>query len=462
MKTILTIFIFSTTFSLFGQDCDCRFELSYIIKYYEDNNPAYQKIKSTAKDNTKYEIEKAKLLRQAKQEKSLANCIILLDRYVNLLRDHHSDIGYNLKRIDLSTPELISSFKASEKYQQFIKIPIDTLELKSYFKKKVFSDIEGVYSDGGKIVFGIVKNTNRKNGYQGIVLQQNKLLEVGHVLLELTQKSKTVFDVNYNVGLLGFNFDHIFKRLKIENGQIPNFGFSKVPVGSRSSNKAYEFKALTDSVNYLRLSDFDSKLTQQLNNFYSDIDKEIQSKPNLIIDLRNNGGGSESSYLNLLPYVYTRPLKIDPALVWVSPENIRRYEESAGNKELIERMKQSKPFTFIPYVTIGENTWTIDSLTVYPKKVVLLFDKGTASAAEGMITYFMQSDKVITVGENSGGYIGYGNVMSTTTPCEKFRIRCTTTQYEEKSKYEFVGIAPMHQVSKDSDWIEFALKLLKE
>lgn len=90
---------------------------------------------------------------------------------------------------------------------------------------------------------------------------------------------------------------------------------------------------------------------------------------------------------------------------------------------------------------------------------MLLFNKGTASAAEGLITYFQQSDKVITVGENSGGYIGYGNVMTAEIPCGKFKIRSTTTRYEEKSKYEFVGIPPMHKIAKEKDWVKYALSL---
>ena len=123
-------------------------------------------------------------------------------------------------------------------------------------------------------------------------------------------------------------------------------------------------------------------------------------------------------------------------------------------------MKAAKPFTFIPQTEDSKNTWALDSASVFPKKIALLFDKGTASSGEGMILYFMQSDKVITIGENSGGYIGYGNVMTAQMPCDKFTIRSTTTKYFQKSKYEFIGIAPMYKASKKQDWITYANKLL--
>lgn len=461
MRTLFTLGFALMAFSVFGQDCDCKSQLSYVIKYYEENNPAFQKLENDAEEAKKYNSEKAKLLEKARLEKDDDACIIHLDRYVSLLKDHHSDIGFQLKRIDLSSPELIAAFKTSERYRQFPKKNIDTLQLIPYLKAKEFANIEGIYSDGGKIVFGIVKKKKSKNTYEGIVLKSNKLLNVGHILMELTQKDKNLFDVSYNVGLLGFNFNRVLKSMKIENGQLASFGFSKVQTGSESSDKPYEFKALTDSVNYLRLSDFDARLTDKLDAFYNEIDQAIQSKPYLIVDLRNNGGGSERSYLNLLPYAYTRPLKIDPSSVWVSPENIKRYEETSeeSNKELIDRMKKATPFTFIPQSEKGQDTYTIENPTAYPKKIVLLFNKGTASAAEGLITYFQQSDKVITVGENSGGYIGYGNVMTAEIPCGKFKIRSTTTRYEEKSKYEFVGIPPMHKIAKEKDWVKYALSL---
>ncbi|MGZ5248496.1 MAG: hypothetical protein ACXWCR_15420, partial [Flavitalea sp.] len=60
------------------------------------------------------------------------------------------------------------------------------------------------------------------------------------------------------------------------------------------------------------------------------------------------------------------------------------------------------------------------------------------------------------IGENSGGYIGYGNVMTAQTPCGQYTIQCTTTKYAEKSKYEFIGIPPQFKPGKEQDWIKYA------
>ncbi len=452
---------FSAGFVL-GQQCDCLSQLSFVINYYEQNNPAFQKIKVNPASHKLYLREVQKIKKEAGSLSAIDPCIISLDRYVGLLKDHHSEIGFNLKRTDLGTQEKIADFKKSASYRGYTKVKIDTAQLIPLLQSKKAADIEGIYSNGSSIIFGIFQQDKNPDHYIGVVLRENKLLDVGHVLLELNRTQENSYNVTYNIGLLGFNFQKIFKSQRIENGLIPGFGFSKT--NPRSTKKEYEFKMLNDSTNYIRVSSFDAKLTDELDSFYRQVDKEIRDKPYLVVDIRNNGGGSERSYFNLLAYAYTKPLKLDSALVWVSPENIKRYEEAApGNHtRLIERMKTAKPFSFIPQTEESTNTWALDSATIYPKKIALLYDRGTASSGEGLIVYFKQSDKVITIGENSGGYMGYGNVMTAQTPCEQFTIRSTTTRYFEKSQYEFVGVEPMYKVSRDQDWIKYAQELLNK
>jgi hypothetical protein len=461
MKLLFSISLLLLFQKMMAQDCSCAAQLNFVTNYFEQNNPAFQKIKNDPASYTRYKADLKQLRNLANKEKDTDLCIRILDKYVTLLKDHHSGIGFNLNRKDLGDSSRVAAFKSSSAYRKFKKIQVDTTALYKRLGKKDITAIEGIYSDGRSIVFGIMQKEKNPNQYIGVVLKTNKLLDAGHILLELTRQRDSSFDVYYNIGLLGFNFQRIIKNMRIEHGQIPFLGFSKGSVPA-SLGKNYEFKELNDSTNYLRLLSFDARLTRELDSFYRSIDQVIRSKPYLIIDIRNNGGGSESSYFNLLPYAYTRPLHIDTASVWVTPENIKRYEEATTGdyKDLVARMKKAVPYRFIPQAETAQYTWAMDSVTVYPNKIALLFNRGTASAGEGMIQYFIQSDKVMTIGENSGGYIGYGNVMNAPVPCGKFTVQSTTTRYLQKSKYEFVGIAPMYRVKQSDDWISFAQEVL--
>lgn len=433
-------------------------QFSYVRSYFENNNPAFQKIRN---DASAYKIYNGRVLRlknEISKEKSGDRCNIYFDRYLALLKDHHSGIDINLQRlnIDINNQQTLDSFKSTANYRSFKKIAIDTAALLSQLRSKLPSDIEGLYSNGRNIFLGIIKT--KPDNYIGVVMRKNKLLDVGHILLELRKISNTRFECVYHTGLLALNFKDVYKNIEIKNGSIPEIDFFKEGV-QKIHDKEYSFTELDHTTNYLKLASFDKSLQQELDSFYQSIDSIVQSKPYLIIDLRNNGGGAEACYLSLMKYIYTRPLQVDDIEVWVSPDNIKRYEELAYNPPLIKRMKEAKPFTFIPQVVNGMESWTMEG-TTYPKKIAVLYNRKTASSAEGMITYCMQSDKVITVGENSGGFIGYGDVMSATIPCGKFSIRSTTTKYHRNSKYEFVGIKPMYNVSDKQDWVEFARKML--
>ena len=461
--------VFVTALLLLGQvalaqDCDCSSQFTFVKDYYEQNSPAFQKIKNDAQEYGQYLKKVNQLTKSIAKEKSGDRCNVYFEQYVTLLKDHHSSVDINLKRLDIDIKDeaQLKRFKNSKAYQAFRKIPLDTTALMAQLCTKPLNALEGLYTNGGSLHIGIIKE--KKNHYIGVVLKKTQFVDVGHVLLEFKQKEADTFESTYYLGLLGFNFQSVYNTIEIKNGKIPNYGFSKLnePGNQKEDVKPYEFKVLDAQTNYLRLSDFDGSLKAELNAFYESIARDLSSKPYLVIDLRDNGGGDERCYFNLMPYLYTKPLTVDNVEVWVSPENIKRYEEAAGkNTTLIERMKQAQPYTFIPQVENAVNTWKLDSSTVYPRKVAVLFNRKTASSAEGLITYAMQSDKVITVGENSGGFIGYGNVMQTVTPCGNYILRCTTTKYTNNSKYEFVGIEPTHKVKSNVDWIEFTQSLFK-
>ena len=460
MRPLLTITLLLAFHQIFAQNCNCLSQFSFVKNYYETNNPAFQKIKTNPADYKNYVMQVKKLTAEISRERSDDRCNIYFEKYVALLKDHHSGIELNLKRlpINLNSQATIDSFKATAAYRSFKKLSIDTGSLITALRLKAREDIEGIYSSGS-ITVGIYRS--EPDSYLGVVIAKHKLLDAGHVLLEFKKRGKDSFDCVYHTGLLALNFQNVYKTLIIKNGQIPYIGFAKAGVQDNHDAKPYSFRAIDDSTNYIRLTSFDRQWKEELDSFYTSIDARIQAKPYLIIDLRDNGGGAEVCYHGLVRYFYTRPLQQDRVDVWVSADNIKRYEEINYNPILISRMKQSPPSTFIPQIEGDNQDWTMEG-TVNPRKVVLLFNKLTASSAEGMITYALQSDKVITMGENSGGFIGYGDVMTSPVPCGKYLIKSTTTQYHNNSRYEFVGIPAMHILSPKQDWIKAAVNMLKK
>ncbi len=444
-----------------AQECDCLSQFLYIKNYIENNNPAFQSLKSNYEEYENYRKQVKVLTDLTGKEKSIDRCAIYLEDYFLLLKDNHSGIDLNISRlpIDLNSQRSIDDFKQTKNYQSFEKVRIDTTAFAAKLKSRPFNDIEGIYTNGGSLYFGIIKS--KRDSYKGIVLRKTSLLDVGHVLMDIKRKDDNTFAFTLHYGLLAFNFQNIYMKIKPDRGRITELGFTKVGVEEAEDVKPYEFRLLDSATNYLRISSFSISLKQELELFYQSVDSSVQEKPYLILDLRDNGGGAEECYIYLLKYLYTKPFAVDLADVWVSPDNIRKYESEGHPEELIERMKNATPFTFIPLTQNAVTSLEING-TRYPEKIALIFNKKTASSAEGMIIYAMQSDKVITLGENSGGYLGYGNVKSETTPCGKYIISSTTTRYLEKSKFEFTGITPQIKLKEEQDWVKSAITVLQK
>ena len=72
----------------------------------------------------------------------------------------------------------------------------------------------------------------------------------------------------------------------------------------------------------------------------------------------------------------------------------------------------------LPFETI-----TINKPFINPKKIALLIDENTVSSGELFTMLARQSDKVVVMGNNSGGMMDYGNILRYKTQCSTIRIQ---------------------------------------
>lgn len=228
-----------------------------------------------------------------------------------------------------------------------------------------------------------------------------------------------------------------------------------------NDERLFEFKILQGNISYLILKSFNHRLTNSLNNFYDSIDPFITKNKILIIDLRDNQGGSDDSYSKLLRYVYSRPLNQDVVEVWNSSENQKYYKENfKDNGKLINKLVENPYDRFVAYSSTKPTKIKIKNIPKYPEKVIILQNSKVASSAEDFILYSKQGSKVITMGENTGGYTGYGNVRAVRTPCKDILLQTSTSRYRNGRNYEFIGIAPDIILQKDEDWVKVALNYI--
>jgi C-terminal processing protease CtpA/Prc len=239
--------------------------------------------------------------------------------------------------------------------------------------------------------------------------------------------------------------------------------------------KTLDFKEFDAQTNYMRIPTFSGNWIAKLDSFYRVNHPKIISKQNLIIDVRNNGGGSDAAAFQLLDYIYSKPFFSDQVDLYVTKENIRKsiewYEENKSDtinfdKEFmseilaeIERMKTAPLGSFISRFERQEIV--LDSVSKLPSKIYILQNRYCASTCESLLFWAKESDKVIRLGENSGGYVGYGEISNVKTPIYNFDLGCTMTRFVNQRSYEQTGIPPDIYLDYQSDWLEQVKKYLK-
>ncbi|GAB3173818.1 S41 family peptidase [Telluribacter humicola] len=461
-----------------AQSCDCEKEFLYLKNYHEQNHPGLNS--PGGKDSPAYKKATQDLLRTLRKARPQADCILYLQDYLALLKDHHISITPSLPKIirfDVTNPVLVDSLYRTAAFRSTPQRQVDSTTLARQLNTKTTGELEGWYTDPNHNLIAIVKESGSDWPYQGIVVtSKTPLFPRGTVKYQFQKRPNGTY---WTTLVLPDHQKFYYATTLMPQG-IPSIGLTRVNAQSEAEpreTRPYAFSSLNERTNYLRVSSFDGSLSSDLNSFYQSVDSLIRSKPYLVIDIRNNRGGSDGSFWGLIDYLYTNPIQTDTAAIWVSPDNITRYEEAVAHKKqnpnqyspdniereetLIRRMKAARPFSFMPMVEGDPAAITSDTVLPYPAKIVVLMNRQCASSAEAFIYYAKQSRKVLTMGENSGGFMGFGNVMESQTPCYQYTVRSTTFKYKNLSQYEYIGIDPHIRLSPNQDWLAEVVKELE-
>lgn len=373
--------------------CDCTQELDYVNTQLR-TIPSY---KSQIKND---EVNES-FLKTLKSEinndpRAKLNCVYYIQKYLTLVRDKHLSTSVQGATID---------------YKQFDYQVSDELNTIVEKANRGADEVTGIYNISELYQVAVVPDEKVEGRYLGVILESsNENWKPKMVKFVLTQTPQ-----GYDGLFYGGTFVPQYQRIQLREGRLypeqwvnakktANYTFD-----SRSlEGDLFQYKVLENGTHYIRLGSFSgqNKNYALASGLRDEMEKEIKTG-NVIVDLRNNGGGGERTSDLFLDF-----LKKDEKNLSVFV--LQNYACGSDCEQFLIKLKSQQLVT-----TFGENTY-------------------------GAVAY------------------GFGNrsTRQETTPCYKFTINLTEKKYEQYLEYEVIGVTPDYYLNDRKDWIEQVLEKL--
>lgn len=239
-------------------------------------------------------------------------------------------------------------------------------------------------------------------------------------------------------------------------------------------NQEFGFQRLSEKTVYLRVPHFDSSGAETFHALLEKHHDEIVSTPNLLIDMRDNGGGQDFVYAPLMAYLYTRPIYSIGPEIRVSERNLAFLEDLLANPEtpdatreflegFIEEVRTAKGGSWVPLWDRGFTISTYPKVHAMPRRVGILAE-GAGSAGDQFVIDARSSRKVTILGGPTHGVIDYSNVISAKAPSERLEVYYPISRSMRlpEEPFDNIGVQPdipfgpevEDHVAAAQDWLE--------
>lgn len=476
MKKLILAFLLPFSLSAFAQDsCNCLLNLNHMIEKVSLNYAGYKdKVKPATEQ--RYNVLIDSLRQAAGTANDLKTCYQLLDKYRLFFLDKHLQL-----KGDLPPAENNASATPSA-------APVQTGWTKDsiykYLTTNKLTPLEGVWKTEGYEI-GVMLNKKSRQYEAIIVSAENKNWREGMLKFSSTSQHKNSFVTAYRMG--NFSIDTTTVVLNKNFIEIQRFGsWQKMfPAGKDSFTKAVystmfggqvQLRMLDAATLYIALKSCDLANKPILDSLLKANAARLKTIPNWIVDFRGNGGGSTDVFQNLLPYFYTKTMYDKGDKHWMTPEQTTSFKKfTEENRTLMDTGTLSYLTKIIRFGEANPNSWydsgsdslKYDKVLAFPKRVAVLSDRNNGSSGETfLLTAKGISDKVTVFGENSAGYMDYGDLQEFTFPCKKLMMYIPSRRsnyLDDGVTYSYTGIPPdVFIPAKNKDWIGFVVDYWKK
>jgi len=472
VKYYLLFAVLLFTNQLFAQTkCSCEEALQNIIKKIEVEYPGFEE---KTRDKELYNNLKKQILSESKSA-SDSTCISILERYTGIFKDHH---------IWILPKDTIQILKNKN---EAIRNPIFDINIKKFMgnASKFKEGIEGVWKSESYEI-GLKKLAN--DDYVGFIIKADpKYWKQNEVKFRLFKNGKFEY----------YSQDHSVQRgsYKIIDNSLLYFSdlrlafIRELPASTLNKEQIDEqinemngfyFKRLTAKTSILKLQNFSSVFVETIEKLIEKNEDLLENSENLIIDLRDNGGGTDNAYQKLLPYILTNPSRRMIGVEHLSTQTtITAYEQwlqtlktdSIKNKDDIEKAQRyvaKLKSNFGKFVNLAGDSVIVDTIKLAPKsprQIAILTNGNVGSAAEDLTLSAKQSKKVKILGTPTAGGLDYADARFFEFGCSNYQLLLPTYRSLRLPDFPIdnIGIQPDIYIDRSvKDWVKFTLDYLEQ
>jgi len=455
LALVFALLLISSVVRAQTETCNCLDNLNRTIQETELNYAGYP-----AKVNAGYKKLVLTLQTKASVLNDPKQCYYLIREYVRFFKDKHFIISYN-------NPKDFDSAVAS-------------------YSGKPVLPIEGIWISPDSAT-RIAIQKSRDGTFEAIKCESSTdSFPTGFVYFRLIPKGDQYVVKKYDAFVsTDFPAKQTGNLLRIWNHtvwgkvfpqQMTNAEYEELSTW-RGNNNGLAFKKISTEVSYLSVPSFynnDNKIQQLV----AANDSTIRNTKYLIVDLRGNGGGN-TGWVYFLPYLMTNPIVQQPALIRVTPENIKRklpeleyfvknpidaeYKKYFPDQVLnaYKKAYAELPTTQSAFYPIPAVTFPLDSVTTRPEKVAVIVNGFCGSSTEYFMSLTEQCKKVITYGSNTIGMMDYEGMSNPTTlPYSKFilTIPITKSSWTDTRPIDQTGFTPDVPIRlPENKWIDLIM-----
>lgn len=479
MNKPILITLLVLPFLMFSQNCDCETNFNWVKTTFEKNDAGFA-YALESKGEQVYQAHNESFAQRIKSIEEPNECVATIKEWLAFFRSGHVHVGLAgpASTGNSETPsdkDIIARYKGSE------RVNVNLEEFTKYLEAKKEVDYEGIWvSEPYKI--GIKKI---KDEYVGFIIEADGVYWTkGQVKFKIKADNSSVYYLRDHseqtfpsVELLSDNYMKTgFITLKRvvpkydSNPEIERY-FNAI-----NANKPY-FEIIDDNTTYLRIPTFNGAEKSVIDSVIAANKDLVLKTHNFIIDIRNNGGGSDRSYYELLPILYTNPIRTVGVEFLSTPLNNQRMldfisDPSYGFDEEGKKWAQEsfdildkRKGEFVNLDSTVVDITKYDTIHQLPKNVGIIINEGNGSTAEQFLLAAKQSKKVKLFGTTTVGVLDISNMYLITSPCGdlEFGYSLSRSMRIPDMTIDNKGIQPDLYIDKSIPaykWIDFVTETL--